>query len=153
MEQSWHHGSDEQHCLGFQGDRFMRKFRVLVNGNAYEVEIEEIDSQNTSSSPLAIAEKAPTTRSVPAAQKPAAASPSSSVAELTDGFVTAQMPGTIIDIHINHGDQVARGDKLLTLEAMKMANEVVAPHDGVISEIKVIQGASVNAGDVLVILG
>ena len=130
----------------------MRTFRVLVNGNAYEVEIEEIDSQNTSSSPPAITEKAPTTRNAPAAQKPAVTSPSS-VTELTDGFVTAQMPGTIIDIHINQGDQVARGDKLLTLEAMKMANEVVAPHDGVISEIKVIQGASVNAGDVLVILG
>lgn len=130
----------------------MRKFRVLVNGNAYEVDIEEIDSQNTSSSPPAIAEKLPTTRNVPAAQKPAATSPSS-VAELTDGFVTAQMPGTIIDIHINQGDHVVRGDKLLTLEAMKMANEVVAPHDGVISEIKVIQGASVNAGDALVILG
>ena len=130
----------------------MRTFRVLVNGNAYEVEIEELDSQNRSSSPPAIAEEAPTTRSIPA-QKPAVAPPSSSVTELTDGFVTAQMPGTIIDIHINLGDHVTRGDKLLTLEAMKMANEVVAPHDGVISEIKVIQGASVNAGDVLVILG
>jgi biotin carboxyl carrier protein len=63
------------------------------------------------------------------------------------------MPGTIIDIDVNVGDQVTRGQKLLVLEAMKMENEIVAPHDGTVSEVCVQAGALVNAGDTLVILG
>jgi len=62
------------------------------------------------------------------------------------------MPGTIIDIDVNVGDQVTRGQKLLVLEAMKMENEIVAPHDGTVAEICVAAGALVNAGDVVVVL-
>ena len=62
------------------------------------------------------------------------------------------MPGTIVDIDVNVGDTVTRGQKLLVLEAMKMENEIVAPQDGTISEISVTAGALVNAGDVLVVL-
>jgi biotin carboxyl carrier protein len=63
------------------------------------------------------------------------------------------MPGTIIDIDVNVGDAVTRGQKLLVLEAMKMENEIVAPSDGTVNEICVQAGALVNAGDPLVILG
>ena len=92
----------------------------------------------------------------PAAPKavPSAPAPPSS-ADLSAGaekIVTAQMPGTIIDIHVGVGDSVERGKTLLILEAMKMANEVVAPDDGIIGKIEVTPGSSVNAGDVLIIL-
>jgi len=62
------------------------------------------------------------------------------------------MPGTIVDIDVNVGDKVTRGQKLLVLEAMKMENEIVAPQDGTVSEIRVNAGALVNAGDTLVVL-
>jgi len=48
--------------------------------------------------------------------------------------VVAQMPGTIVDIDVNVGDKVTKGQKLLVLEAMKMENEIVAPHDGTVSD-------------------
>jgi biotin carboxyl carrier protein len=47
------------------------------------------------------------------------------------------------------GDSVKNGDTLIILEAMKMENEILAPRDGLIKQINVAQGASVNAGDPL----
>jgi biotin carboxyl carrier protein len=130
----------------------MRMFKVVVNGNEYEVAVEEIKGEG--GSPMAPAPAAPKPAAsrpapAPAAPKPAA-KPSGGGGE---GTVVAQMPGTIIDIDVNVGDQVVRGQKLLVLEAMKMENEIVAPHDGTVSEICVTAGALVNAGDALVILG
>ena len=67
--------------------------------------------------------------------------------------MTAPMPGTIIDIDVNVGDAVTKGQKLLVLEAMKMENEIVAPQDGTVSEVCVAAGALVNAGDTVISLG
>lgn len=62
------------------------------------------------------------------------------------------MPGTIIDIKVNPGDSAKKGDTLFILEAMKMENEITAPRDGIIKEIQVIKGASVNTNDVLAVI-
>lgn len=120
----------------------MRMFRVLVNGSEYEVAIEEIKDQGESTSAPQVKPAAP------AVKNPAPPLPRNTAG----GAVIAQMPGTIVDIQVNQGDRVAKGQNLLILEAMKMENEVVAPHDGTVSEIQATKGASVNAGDVLVIL-
>jgi biotin carboxyl carrier protein len=127
----------------------MRRFRVVVNGSEFEVAIEEIAGAGAASDVAAIpasrgtgtSPAAPTTRTV---SQPGAASPT--------GAIIAQMPGTIVGVEVISGDRVTRGQTLLILEAMKMANEVVAPADGVVGEVKVVKGASVNAGDVLVVL-
>jgi biotin carboxyl carrier protein len=63
------------------------------------------------------------------------------------------MPGVIVDINVNTGDAVKKGDILLILEAMKMENEIVSPVDGNITSVNVSKGASVNAGDVLLSIG
>lgn len=127
----------------------MRMFKVVVNGNEYEVAVEEIKGEGgAATTPAAPRPAAKAPAPAPAAPKPAAA-PSGGGGE---GAVVAQMPGTIIDIDVNVGDKVTRGQKLLVLEAMKMENEIVAPHDGTVSEICVQAGALVNAGDALVIL-
>jgi biotin carboxyl carrier protein len=63
------------------------------------------------------------------------------------------MPGTILRVEVGTGDTVTKGDTLLILEAMKMENEILAPHDGVVKQLNVSQGASVNPGDILVVLG
>ena len=62
------------------------------------------------------------------------------------------MPGTILNVNVNVGDTVKKGQVLLILEAMKMENEIVAPNDGKVVSVHVSKGASVNAGDALVSL-
>jgi biotin carboxyl carrier protein len=64
--------------------------------------------------------------------------------------VAARLPGAIQRIYATRGQQVKRGDPLLVLEAMKMANDVAAPRDGVIKEIHVAAGAMVVKGQVLI---
>jgi len=127
----------------------MRMFKVVVDRKEYEVAVEEIKGQTPT--PAAAAPK-------PAAKKPQASAPASLKLSPKlsggdgEGTVVAQMPGTIVDIDVNVGDKVTRGQKLLVLEAMKMENEIVAPQDGTVSEIRVNAGALVNAGDTLVVL-
>ncbi|WP_097027265.1 biotin/lipoyl-containing protein [Clostridium peptidivorans] len=67
-------------------------------------------------------------------------------------LLKAPMPGTIIDIKVNPGDNVKKGDTLFILEAMKMENEIAAPRDGIIKEIQVTKGTSVNTSDVLAVI-
>ncbi len=59
------------------------------------------------------------------------------------------MPGTILQVKCAAGQAVKRGDVLFILEAMKMENEIFAPHDGTISSVAVSQGAAVETGSVL----
>ncbi len=128
----------------------MRTFRVVVNGSAFEVTIEEIEAgsgpmnaptQPVLQTPGQVASPSARVSAAPALSRLAAASAQS---------VIAQMPGTIVAVEVAPGDRVSRGQTLLILEAMKMANEIVAPHDGTIGEVRAAKGASVNAGDVLV---
>lgn len=62
------------------------------------------------------------------------------------------MPGTIISVAVTAGTQVSKGQTLLTLEAMKMENKIKAPLAGTVKDIKISQGTSVNAGDILIVL-
>jgi len=129
----------------------MRSFKVIVNGNEYEVGVEELKGGAVAASaPVAApTSHAPAPQAPPAASKPSASPPKSG----GDGeTITAQMPGTIVDILVTVGDSVTRGQSLLVLEAMKMANQVVAHQDGTVAEIAVGAGDLVNAGDVLVVL-
>jgi len=130
----------------------MRMFKVVVDRKEYEVAVEEIKGQAGSApTPAATAPKpaAKPQTSAPATPKPSAPPTGG---DSGGGAVVAQMPGTIVDIDVNVGDKVTKGQKLLVLEAMKMENEIVAPHDGTVSEVSVAAGALVNAGDVLVVL-
>lgn len=67
-------------------------------------------------------------------------------------LLKAPMPGTIIDIKVCPGDNVKKGGTLFILEAMKMENEIAAPKDGIIKEIQVAKGTSVNTSDVLAVI-
>jgi len=68
------------------------------------------------------------------------------------GGVPAQIAGRVLSIKVSIGQQVAKGDVLLLLEAMKMENEIKAPADGVVKELPVAEGARVQEGEVLVVL-
>jgi len=66
--------------------------------------------------------------------------------------VLAPMPGTIMEILVEIGDQVNAEEELIILEAMKMENPIVAPADGTVKEIKVEEEDKVDTNQVLVIL-
>lgn len=124
----------------------IKKFNVTVNGNSYEVEVEEI-KDGSAVAPRAAAPVAPR----PAAAAPAA--PKAAPVAAGAGSVTAPMPGTIIDIAVKEGDTIKAGQLCVVLEAMKMENELPAPCDGVVRSVNVTKGASVNTDEVLVVIG
>lgn len=66
--------------------------------------------------------------------------------------VLAPISGRIVDLKVDVGQKVSKGDCICILEAMKMANEVAAPKDGVVKEILVSNGAIVNKGDILAVI-
>mgnify|MGYP003194476995 CR=1 FL=1 len=110
----------------------MKKYKVNVNGTAYEVEIEEMTG-------------APTVAAAPVAAS--AAAPAASGAGES---ITSPMPGNILAVNVAAGDMVKKGQVLMVLEAMKMENEIVAPQDGTVASVNVNKGDTVNSGDVLV---
>jgi 3-methylcrotonyl-CoA carboxylase alpha subunit len=68
----------------------------------------------------------------------------------SDGTLLSPMPGRVIAVEVAEGDKVAKGRKLVTLEAMKMEHSLVAPFDGVVAELAAREGAQVTEGELLV---
>ena len=64
--------------------------------------------------------------------------------------LTAPMPGSVVKVLVNEGDEVEEGQLILVLEAMKTEHSVAAPHDGVVSSLPHGEGDSVSGGAVLV---
>jgi biotin carboxyl carrier protein len=136
----------------------MKMFRVVVNGIEYKVGIEEMAEENQPQSSQSYAASVPPTHTPPKPEvktqpKHATTHATAKVEPaVVGGTVVAPMPGTVLQVAVNIGDNVIKGQTLLVLEAMKMENEIMAPTDGVVHELNVTQGVSVNAGDILVIL-
>jgi biotin carboxyl carrier protein len=136
----------------------MRQFIINVNGNSYEVEVEEVGANKVTQRPVAPVAAAPKAAAPApkAAPAPVAPAPKEEKKEVVvsagQEVIEAPMPGNIWKIVAKEGDKVKAGDILLILEAMKMENEIVAPRDGVVSSINTTQGATVNTGDKLVVL-
>ena len=119
----------------------MKKYNITVNGNTYEVFVEEADA---SSAPVYTAPvTTPVATPAPATVKPVAAASSGATK------VTAPMPGTILDVKVTVGQSVKKGDVICVLEAMKMENDIPAPQDGVVASVNIQKGASVTAGEIL----
>jgi acetyl-CoA/propionyl-CoA carboxylase biotin carboxyl carrier protein len=74
------------------------------------------------------------------------------VAVVEDGEIAAQMQGTILSVDVAAGDEVAEGDVICVLEAMKMENDVVAPSGGTVASVEVEAGDTVDMGDSLIVL-
>lgn len=128
----------------------MKKFLIKVNGNEYEVEVEEIMESSAVSQPKGTpATAAPAPKPAAPAVK-AAENPKNNNAAQGALSVTAPIPGIILSVNVNAGDVVKKGQVLVILEAMKMENEIVAPSDGKIVSVNVTKDSSVNAGDLLV---
>ena len=72
--------------------------------------------------------------------------------DMSSKEVRAVLAGVITEISVKAGDIVKTGQKLLTLSAMKMENEILAECDGMIKEIKVVKDQKVKEGDIMVVL-
>jgi 3-methylcrotonyl-CoA carboxylase alpha subunit len=68
----------------------------------------------------------------------------------SDGALLSPMPGRVIAVEVRQGDRVAKGQKLLTLEAMKMEHSLTAPFEGVVAELNAVEGGQVSEGTLLV---
>ncbi|SIR36215.1 OadG family transporter subunit [Halanaerobium kushneri] len=162
----------KDHPAGFttQEGRNMQKYKIKIDDEIYEVEVELVDegnniksinkSNNQSKSKFSTISKDSnsTTDKQSAAKKRAAQikskekSRTSSVSEDDELEIKAPMPGQILMLAVTEGEEVQEGQHLAVLEAMKMENDITAPKDGVIKEVCVKEGKEVNSGDNLFIL-
>ncbi len=110
-----------------------------VNGTAYKVELES--EVKTSKTPKLMRSAVP----APSRREQKVTKNISSKAYV----VKAPLPGIILKIFVKIGDTVKKGDRLMTMEAMKMENNVLAEKDGIIKSIEVASGANVLQNDVL----
>jgi acetyl-CoA/propionyl-CoA carboxylase biotin carboxyl carrier protein len=85
--------------------------------------------------------------------RPGRAASSSSGGGGGSGQVTVPMQGTIVKVLVAVGDTVEAGQAVCVLEAMKMENNIVAERAGAVTEVKVTEGVTVGAGDVVVVIG
>ncbi|MDF1617528.1 biotin/lipoyl-containing protein [Petrocella sp. FN5] len=123
----------------------MKKFQVTVNGNTYEVDVEEITNGVVQPQ---VASQPAQVQSTPV-QKPA--TPSTPVA--VDGIsVEAPMQGKIVALKVTQNQKIQEGDVIAVLEAMKMENEIVASSAGTVASVHVAIGQSVDAGDLIATL-
>ncbi|MBR2532260.1 MAG: biotin/lipoyl-binding protein [Lachnospiraceae bacterium] len=126
----------------------MKSYTITVNGNVYQVTVEENTGAAPAPQAAAAAPVAPVPAPAPAAPVPSAAAP----AAAGGTPVEAPMMGKILDIKVSVGQAVKRGDSLFILEAMKMENEIVAPKDGTVASINANKGDTVESGTVLATL-
>ena len=142
----------------------MKEFEFTINGNKYSVEIKNFESNvatvEVNGTPYDVEihkemkqPKTPTlVRKEVKSQKGSEASQKQQAEGSSSGGhqVNAPLPGTILDIHIKPGDQIKKGQNLITMEAMKMENSVLAEKDGTVKEIKVSEGDNVLQDDLLI---
>ena len=132
-----------------------KKYNVLVNGQTYEVVVEEV--QDAASAPAFSPPTVPQTPSTevrtaaPAAPK--ASTPVAVGAPPAGTSIDAPMPGTILRLNVRVGDNVKIGDIVLILEAMKMENQISTPIAGVVTAINAPAGSNVNTGDPMITIG
>ncbi len=136
----------------------VKKYRVTVSGQAYEVEVEDLGSggaavrsaERVAPQAAAPAPAAPTASASPKAPAHAAATaPSAPRPAAKGGVVNSPLPGKVLSVKAQVGQKVKRGDLLLVIEAMKMENEIFAADAGTVRKVHVTSGQSVETGDLL----
>lgn len=107
-------------------DYLNKTFKIKVNGNTYEVALEDAYDQMVEQMGLL------------------------SNASQKINHINAPMPGLIIDIMVKEGQEIKEGDQLFILSAMKMENIIVAPGDGIVKEITAKTDDAVEKGQLII---
>ena len=144
----------------------MKEYRYTIDGNKYEVAINEV---NDTTAKVTVngaeytvewekpVEEKPVVKVQPVAAKPAAAAAATpaaapAAAAVNGHAIKTPLPGVIIDVKVNVGDAVKKGDTVVVLEAMKMENNINADRDGKVTAVQVAKGDTVADGAVLIVI-
>ena len=140
----------------------MKEYKYKINGTEYVVAINKIDDKEAelevNGTPFNVEILTEKKKPAPTIKRPQPVKPVEHVAAPQaassgrSAAIKAPLPGVIIDILVNEGDQVKRGQKLLVLEAMKMENNISSDKDGAVKAIKVRKGDSILEGTDLVVI-
>ncbi|WP_418696502.1 acetyl-CoA carboxylase biotin carboxyl carrier protein [Bacteroides sp.] len=143
----------------------MKEYKYKINGNTYKVAIGDIEDNiahvEVNGTPYKVEmEKAPKAAARPVVRPVATSAPAApatpvvkpATASTGKSGVKSPLPGVILDIKVNVGDTVKKGQVIIILEAMKMENNINADKDGKITAINVNKGDSVLEGTDLVII-
>ena len=146
----------------------MKEYKIIINGNDYNVAIDEAEGNTAkvevNGTPFSVEFERPIAkpkavsqvkRPAPAAAAPAAAPVAKPAAVSAAGgnVISSPLPGVVLSINKQVGDAVKKGETVLVLEAMKMENAIEATCDGTVKEIKVQKGDSVLEGAALIVIG
>lgn len=112
----------------------MKVYKVKVNGKVYEVELEAVEEKKGN---------------IASTQTAAPSAPVSGGANT----IVAPIAGKVVDVKVNVGDTVKKGQTVAIVEAMKLENEIQSQFDGKVVEIRANKGASVKNKDVIIVLG
>ena len=146
----------------------MKEYKYTINGNKYSVTIGDIEENiahvEVNGTPYTVEmEKAPATPKkvvrpvVAAAPAAAAAAPEPAKVSRPAGGggksgIKSPLPGVILQVKVNVGDQVTKGQVLMVLEAMKMENNILSDKDGKVAAINVSKGDSILEGTDLIVI-
>ena len=131
------------------------KYKVTLKGKTYEVEVDQGEAmildeyEAYAPAPAAAPAAAAAPATAPAAAPAAPAAPVAVAGEQ----VVSPMPGTMVKINVSAGKAVKSGEVLAVLEAMKMENEIMAPHDATVVQVLTDVGAKVDTGTPIIVLG
>lgn len=148
----------------------MKNFKFKINGTDYSVDINEVEGQEikldvngtpytvtvdkeirqTKHTTIVNSRPAPRVASAQGEVQRSAPAPTQAAA---GNKVSSPLPGTILDVFVNVGDQVKSGQTVVLLEAMKMENNIEADCDGTVKAVNVRKGDSVLEGDTLIVIG
>ena len=131
----------------------MKSYTITVNGNVYDVTVEERVGGAAPVAPVVTPVAAPVAPA-PVAAPAAAPAPAAPKASGNAGSVqiTAGAAGKVFKLEASVGQAVKKGDAVVIIEAMKMEIPVVAPQDGTVASIDVAVGDAIEAGTVLATL-
>ncbi len=128
------------------------KYKVTLKGKTYEVEVNQGEAMLLDEYEA----YAPAPAAVPAPAAPAAAAvpaAAPAVTAVAGEQVVSPMPGTIVKVNVRAGQAVKSGEVLAVLEAMKMENEIMAPHDATVAQVLADVGTKVDTGTPIIVLG
>jgi len=140
----------------------MKKYKFIIDGSNYAVEIKHVEDQtielelNGAPYTVTLDKEMPQIKTpklvrynvVPSTEQGAEVKASAKT-----GIIKAPLPGTILDIFVKPGDTVIIGQRIVSLEAMKMENNIESDKAGTVTEVKISKGDAVMEGDVLLVIG
>lgn len=127
----------------------MKQLRITIEGKTYLVQVEVLGEEASPAAPAAPAAVRPAS----VASAPVAPAAGTRAGGAAPGEVPSPLAGLVVSVDVQVGQSVSEGDKLVTLEAMKMNTVVSAPAAGTVKAVPVKAGDAVEEGQVLVVLG